>query len=135
MRFSNHVALDACSSFLRISCRLISLLFQICFKSIIEQTTKIRLKCLKRYFSPSIILGIWWLSSNILITAYKSKLWAISIQNYQIEPSNLQELLDNHYEIVVNSQNDDLIEDIFTASDRLILEAKRYLLLLLIDCD
>lgn len=88
-----------------------------------EQSSKISL--IKEHLSPFIILTLWWIASINIITAYKSKLWAISIHNYNVEPSDLRQLLDNGYKIVVDSKCIDIIDDVLDGNEPLIREARK----------
>ncbi|KAF5289205.1 hypothetical protein FQR65_LT00091 [Abscondita terminalis] len=103
----------------------LSACFGICSKAIIEQVERVNLKSINTQFSSHAILIFWWFASLIIATAYKSKLWAISIQNYNIEPSNLEQLLDSGYNIVVNRDNLEISEVILNNGDPLTIAAQK----------
>ncbi|KAK4880993.1 hypothetical protein RN001_004312 [Aquatica leii] len=97
----------------------------ICFKAIIEQVERVHLESINTQFSSHAILIFWWFASLIIATAYKSKLWAISIQNYNVEPTNLQQLLDSGYSIVVSKDNMEISESILNNGDPLTIAAQK----------
>lgn len=91
----------------------------------IEQTEYISLSLVHSHWTLCFIIMVWWFACLVFYTSYKSKLWAISIRNYHVEPSNLEELLNNDYKIVINSQNVDILNDILSNNENIILKAKR----------
>lgn len=100
--------------------------FQICLKSMVEQSYEIYPKVSARMkFTPHMLLFIWLFSCTVLTTLYKSKLWSISINHYQPEPEDLAAILDEGYGLVATEEYIEGIIDILNSTDPDFEEAKR----------
>ncbi|KAF5289206.1 hypothetical protein FQR65_LT00092 [Abscondita terminalis] len=106
---------------------LIAFGLYVCLKSMVQQVNIINYGNVNPRVTPFLILPLMWFSLTIISTAYKSKLWAISIQSSNIEPSDVKQLLYNGYGFVVNDQSSDVMKDILTNNDRLITSIKQRL--------
>ncbi|KAF5299276.1 hypothetical protein FQA39_LY02449 [Lamprigera yunnana] len=103
--------------------------FKICLKAALQQVGQINYRALGSQITSYYILALMWFSLLIISTAYKSKLWAISIKNTNLEPSDVDQLLKVGYRFVVNSQSNDVLNDVLSDNDRLTQKIKKKLIL------
>lgn len=84
-----------------------------------EQSVPYISNLFQRRFSIVICLGLWWWSSLILNTVYRSTILSTVINPPSLEPENLEELMQAGYRFVGNAQFVDIFKDLLLVPDPL----------------
>lgn len=104
------------------------ILFQVCIRSFLEQIThsNINLFSFRTRYSLYLLLTVLGFASIEFAVVYKSKLSAIIIHPPYSEPKDLQDLLDDKYDIIIESLKNDTVWEILNATDASVIKAKKY---------